>query len=76
VIHTELWRHSAKKFPNNKTIPQGTSTSIYCCLAPGITGGAFHDDCKEAQPAEYAADEANAERLWELSTSLVQALSE
>lgn len=72
MIHTELWRHSSKKFPQNKTIPQGTSTSIYCCVCPDLVGGAFYDNCQEAKPADYAADEESAEKLWNISTELVE----
>lgn len=71
VIHTELWRHSAKKYPNDKTIPEGTSTSIYCCVAPDIKGGGYYNNCQEAQPADYACDPANAERLWEVTEAIL-----
>ena len=72
VIESELWRHSGKVVTFNKTIPQGASTSMFCCVAPNIEGGAYYNDCKLAEPAEYARNMDSAAKLWELSVERTQ----
>ena len=67
VIESELWRHTDSRFQFNKTIAQGASTSMYCCLSPDIQGGLFYNDCSVAEPAPYACDMAEAARLWDIS---------
>ena len=64
---SELWRHTPNPMSPNKTIPQGASTSIYCCVAPGIQGGSFYDDCNLTGTAAYAADMDLASKLWNIS---------
>ena len=51
----------------NKTIPQGASTSIYCCVSPDIVGGLYYDNCDTADVAPYAQDMEAATRLWDIS---------
>jgi len=69
-----------------KTIPQGSATSVYASIVPGLEsiGGAYLEDCAECvKPAYQTADQiggvaahANdleaAARLWELSEKAVQ----
>lgn len=71
VIETELWRHAGKIFQMNKTIPQGAATSVFCAVAPSVRGGAFYNDCNEAEAASYATNAANAEKLWQASEALI-----
>jgi len=71
VIASDLWRHTDTRFPPNKTIPQGASTSIYCCVSPDVVGGGFYEDCAPARRAPYAADPAFADRLWTVSEELI-----
>lgn len=64
ITDSDLWRHAGKVFQANKNVPQGASTSVYCAVAPGIVGGAYYDDCAQADAAAHATDPALAERLW------------
>eukprot|EP00605_Chrysophyceae_sp_TOSAG23-4_P000294 GSChrysophyteH1.ASY1.ANO1.339.1 assembled CDS len=67
VIESELWRHAGKVFQFNKTIPQGASTSMYCCVAEDVIGGEYYNDCEPMQAAPYATDMDAAAKLWAVS---------
>ncbi len=68
-----------------KTVEQGAATSVLLAASPLVedVGGRYFENCNEAvqvdrrgQPgqggvARYALDPANAERLWELSLTMV-----
>ena len=45
---------------------------MFCCVAPNIEGGAYYNDCKLAEPAEYARNMDSAAKLWELSVERTQ----
>ncbi len=51
---------------------KGARTSIHACLSPDLDGvtGRYFRDCRERQPKPWAADDAAAERLWEISEKL------
>ena len=83
VVLAELRASGVYKF---KTIEQGAATSVLVATSAQLegVGGRYFENCNEAEtvhadPAEpgtsgvadYALDPANAERLWELSESLV-----
>src|SRR3954449_12054940 len=68
-----------------KTPEQGAATSVLLATSPGLEGigGRYFDDCNEAPTvdhrdaagigvASYALDPANADRLWDVSESLLQ----
>jgi len=69
-----------------KSVQQGAATSVLLAASPRLEGigGRYFEDCNEAvrvdrrgKPgqggvAPYALDPANAERLWELSLTLIQ----
>ena len=69
-----------------KSVQQGAATSVLLAASPLLAGigGRYFEDCNEAvrvdrrgKPgqggvAPYALDPANAERLWELSLTLIQ----
>jgi NAD(P)-dependent dehydrogenase (short-subunit alcohol dehydrogenase family) len=66
-----------------KTIEQGAATSVLLAASPLLEGvtGRYFEDCQEAVPFEpgvrrgvagYALDADKAERLWRVSTELVQ----
>jgi NAD(P)-dependent dehydrogenase (short-subunit alcohol dehydrogenase family) len=70
--------------PAPKTIPQGAATSVLVAASPLLDGlsGRYYEDCVEASVvlergnhiagvAPYALDQDNANRLWDLSTSLL-----
>jgi len=59
--------------PAFKTEAQGAATTVWAATAPELDshGGAYLADCALAQPAAWAADLAEAERLWQLSEQLV-----
>ncbi|KAH8551423.1 hypothetical protein BGW37DRAFT_557313 [Umbelopsis sp. PMI_123] len=58
-----------------KSIPQGTSTHLVAAFDPNIASesGSFLDDCQIANDhaMEYAKDDAQAEKLWQLSEKIV-----
>jgi hypothetical protein len=58
-----------------KNIPQGASTTVIAAFDPSIvdrSGGYLNDGViDDAAVKDYAVDEANAERLWQLSEELV-----
>ncbi|TRO55638.1 SDR family NAD(P)-dependent oxidoreductase [Streptomyces sp. IB201691-2A2] len=72
--------------PYRKTIEQGAATSVFLAASPLVEGigGRYFEDVNEApqvtaRPTElgvpgvaaYALDAANAERLWDLSTTIL-----
>ena len=79
----DAFRASGKDF---KSVQQGAATSVLLAASPLLAGigGRYFEDCNEAvrvdrrgKPgqggvAPYALDPANAERLWELSLTLIQ----
>ncbi len=66
-----------------KSVEQGAATSVWAATAPELAGrgGLYLEDCSIGRPdatgsavsgyADYALDEAAAERLWQLSEQLV-----
>jgi NAD(P)-dependent dehydrogenase (short-subunit alcohol dehydrogenase family) len=54
------------------TPQEGAKTLIYLASSPEVEGvtGQYYYLCKAAAPTEDAQDDANARRLWELSTQL------
>ena len=67
-----------------KTPEQGAATSVLLATWPGLrgVGGRYFEDCHEAEVVDqvrdglhgvcaYALDPVTAERLWDVSTSLV-----
>ena len=82
VINTELARHLDSWYeratlavarPFLKTPLQGAQTSIFCCVDESVAGdsGKYYSGCKEKRPAKAARNEADQQRLWELSERLV-----
>ncbi|XP_041797500.1 retinol dehydrogenase 13 isoform X2 [Chelmon rostratus] len=85
VIRTELGRHVQGWFPLlgallslpslllMKTPRQGSQTTVYCAVTPGLEGrsGAYFSDCAEKEAAPEGRDDAVARKLWEESTRLV-----
>ncbi|KAL1610588.1 hypothetical protein SLS60_002258 [Paraconiothyrium brasiliense] len=59
--------------PKEKTLEQGSATTIAAALDPELDGasGAFLDDCHTAEALVYASSEENAEKLWTLSEKIV-----
>ncbi|KAF2014493.1 NAD(P)-binding protein [Aaosphaeria arxii CBS 175.79] len=59
--------------PREKTIEQGTATTLAAALDPELdnASGAFLDDCNVATPLAYASSQENAEELWALSEKIV-----
>jgi hypothetical protein len=55
-----------------KTIPEGSSTSIYAALLPDLVGGGYYSDCKLETKWVHALndDVAVATKLWDLSVEL------
>jgi NAD(P)-dependent dehydrogenase (short-subunit alcohol dehydrogenase family) len=71
--------------PPVKTIEQGAATSVLMAASPDVEGvtGRYYEDCAEAPivgereghaggVAPYALDPNNADRLWRVSTELIQ----
>ncbi|KAL4001257.1 hypothetical protein ACER0C_006556 [Sarotherodon galilaeus] len=81
VVQTELWRHlnGVQQFfmkmisPFTKTSVQGAQTTIYCSVDPSLEkeSGGYYSDCAPANCSAAAKDDKVAEKLWELSCSLL-----
>jgi NAD(P)-dependent dehydrogenase (short-subunit alcohol dehydrogenase family) len=66
-----------------KTIDQGAATSVWVATAPELAGigGRYFEDCQQARAfdpqnpikgvTDYSLDPVNADRLWEISETLV-----
>ena len=56
-----------------KTAREGAQTTIYCAVSEELEGvsGKFFADCKEVKLNQNVCSQ-DAERLWELSTQLVE----
>jgi len=73
VIATPLWRESRSWFRSiflpfikDKTVQQGTATTVYGCLEDSTkVSGQFLDDCKAVKPSKEALDVDMARGLWE-----------
>ena len=57
----------------SKTPWQGAQTTIYCAVTEAIEGqsGKYFSDCKVKKVTNPEANDANAERLWDVSAKLV-----
>jgi NAD(P)-dependent dehydrogenase (short-subunit alcohol dehydrogenase family) len=91
-IPTELQRHSDKEMLDEarkravktsnlveKTLDQGSSTTLVAALDPGLEKGpapdwegVYMDNCQIGTPAPWARDHAAALKLWTLSEELVR----
>ncbi|XP_025766393.1 retinol dehydrogenase 12 [Oreochromis niloticus] len=81
VVQTELWRHlnGVQQFfmkmisPFTKNSVQGAQTTIYCSVDPSLEkeSGGYYSDCAPANCSAAAKDDNVAEKLWELSCSLL-----
>uniref|UniRef100_A0A3Q3MTG6 Si:dkey-23o4.6 n=1 Tax=Labrus bergylta TaxID=56723 RepID=A0A3Q3MTG6_9LABR len=85
VIYTDLGRHVHSWFPLlgtllslpslmlMKTPRQGSQTTLYCALTPGLEGlsGRYFSDCAEKETAPEGRDDVVARKLWEQSARLV-----
>lgn len=56
-----------------KTIPQGTATTILCCLAPDIVPGEYYSHCKVDDKLIHpkAKDVELQKQLWDLSLKII-----
>ncbi|XP_049586157.1 retinol dehydrogenase 13 [Syngnathus scovelli] len=85
VIRTELGRHVEGRFPLMgallrlpamllmKTPRQGSQTSLYCAVTPGLEdqSGSYFSDCAVKKAAPEGRDDVAAGRLWRESARLV-----
>ncbi|XP_061699666.1 retinol dehydrogenase 13 [Syngnathoides biaculeatus] len=85
VIRTELGRHVEGWFPLlgallrlpamllMKTPRQGSQTSLYCAVTPGLEdrSGSYFSDCAVKEAAPEGRDDRVADRLWRESARLV-----
>lgn len=78
VIRTSLWQHlpwllqPLTRLVTDKTVDQGAATSVYCCLADRVQGGAYYSDCKVVQPTKTAEDATMRKELWDYTEALIQ----
>uniref|UniRef100_A0A7N8WRD3 Zgc:112332 n=1 Tax=Mastacembelus armatus TaxID=205130 RepID=A0A7N8WRD3_9TELE len=81
VVQSDLWRHqhqciqmAVKIFRIfTKTTVEGAQTTIYCAVEPGLesqTGGYF-SDCAQASCSRTASNDDLAQKVWELSCSML-----
>jgi len=54
-----------------KTLGQGTATSVFCAVHPAAEGGKMYSDCKEGPTPAYATDPEDAQRLWDVTTRMI-----
>ncbi len=87
AIPTRLQRHvGGMSTPEElrKTVEQGAATSVFLAASPLVDGigGRYFEDCQEAEVLKerpswgggvspYALDPGNAEKLWDLSLSML-----
>jgi NAD(P)-dependent dehydrogenase (short-subunit alcohol dehydrogenase family) len=87
AIATNLQRHTGGlRTPEHlrKTPEQGAATSVLLATSPSLEGisGRYFDHCEEAElvterslplqgVAPYALDPANADRLWDMATTMI-----
>ncbi|XP_039473215.1 retinol dehydrogenase 12-like [Oreochromis aureus] len=81
IVQTELWRHlnGVQQFfmkmisPFTKNSVQGAQTTIYCSVDSSLEkeSGGYYSDCAPANCSAAAKDDNVAEKLWELSCSLL-----
>lgn len=59
-----------------KSIPQGTSTQLYCATHPSLAdvSGEYFSDCNPKKPRRDATNESTAAKLWEVSEKIVAGL--
>jgi NAD(P)-dependent dehydrogenase (short-subunit alcohol dehydrogenase family) len=56
-----------------KSINQGASTTLYCCLVPWeVLQGKYYSDCVATEPSAVVKNEVAQRVLWELSEELVR----
>ncbi|MEU1587660.1 SDR family NAD(P)-dependent oxidoreductase [Micromonospora sp. NPDC005710] len=83
VSEEELDRLRSGNAATWKTVEQGAATSVLVAASPLLdgVGGRYFEDCQEAAPhqaggrtgvAAYALDPEAAERLWQVSTTLLK----
>ncbi|KAK2859360.1 hypothetical protein Q5P01_003980 [Channa striata] len=81
VVQSDLWRHqhhciqvAVKIFRIfTKTTVEGAQTTIYCAVEPGLDSqsGGYFSDCAPARCSRTASDDDLAQKLWEISCSMV-----
>lgn len=81
VVQTDLWRHlnGPQQFfmkiasPFTKNSVQGAQTTIYCAVEPTLEkeSGGYYSDCAAANCSATAKKDDLAEKLWDLSCSLL-----
>ncbi|KAK0624513.1 putative oxidoreductase [Lasiodiplodia hormozganensis] len=78
-IATELWREMPEEvrqqvFANlrMRSKEQGVADYLVAALHPGLSDGAYVENCEETDVAPFAKDSRQAQRLWELSEELVR----
>jgi NAD(P)-dependent dehydrogenase (short-subunit alcohol dehydrogenase family) len=54
------------------SVPSGAETSVYVASAPEVEGitGKYFDKCREREPNAAARNDADAQRLWDISERL------
>ncbi|KAG8198980.1 hypothetical protein JTE90_001780 [Oedothorax gibbosus] len=59
--------------PFTKSLAQAASTSVYCTAAHELNGvgGMYFNNCFRCRPSKAAEDEDLAQKLWDLSESMV-----
>ena len=60
-------------WPFVKSSKEGAQTTIFCTVEESIANdtGKYYSDCKEITPSPQAMDEITANKLWQLSETLV-----
>ncbi|GAB0094053.1 WW domain-containing oxidoreductase [Sergentomyia squamirostris] len=81
LVSTSLSRHwwlfrffFALVRPFTKSLQQAASTTIYCAVAPELTGltGVYLNNCFFCEPSQLSQNEEMSVKLWELSENMIK----
>ena len=77
IIDSDLWRNSpeAKKKYSLKSVEIGAATSVYLAIDDSNLTGQYFTKCKPTKASVLAQDERMAQRLWEVSSEIVDKLA-
>ncbi|XP_059616886.1 WW domain-containing oxidoreductase [Phlebotomus argentipes] len=60
--------------PFTKSLQQAASTTIYCAVAPELTGltGIYFNNCFFCEPSQLSQNDQMSEKVWELSEKMIE----
>ncbi|XP_055713158.1 WW domain-containing oxidoreductase [Phlebotomus papatasi] len=60
--------------PFTKSLQQAASTSIFCAVAPELTGltGIYFNNCFFCEPSQLSQNDQMSEKVWEISEKMIE----